>query len=142
MSMSDTQSRGNGLGDPLGAPVDEMNVPELRGKIMRMCGTRGRWYTPLDKDTLNSLYAYLTGSFHTDKKYLHASDHPKFKPRAVIVRDVAWQVGLADEGAPGGSQEWMGPVPELPDRLYKCELLHIIDQLEEKGDQRDWMGDD
>lgn len=120
---------------PLDKPVEEQTVAELRGTIARKAGKRTNWSTPLDKPTLNSVYAYLTGEFYTPKRALHDPDHYHFEPRAALLVGVVHEAGIGEP-----EDEWSFSRADQPDALRKPELRALHREMSERGDQRDWAG--
>jgi len=121
---------------PLDQPVGEMTNATKRGRIAKIVGTKTDWDTPLDKRTLNSVYAYLTGGFAVPRRAMFKPDHGKFADRKELLVGVVYAAGI---GQPEDS--WSPVVKESPDELRSDELEELIERLKEKGDQRDWTPD-
>lgn len=121
---------------PLDKPVGEMTNAEKRGKIARLVGTKTYWPTALDKDTLNSVYAALTGEFHTPHRAMYRPDHPEFVSRNEMLFSVVIESDIGGTG-----DDWGGPIEECPSMLRGEELEALIGVLRERGDQRAWTPD-
>lgn len=55
---------------------EDMTRADLRARIAFEIGCRTKSYTQLDTGTLNSLYAFKTGQFHTKTKALNTTRSP------------------------------------------------------------------
>lgn len=124
---------GNIPDSPLDKPRSEMNRAELRGKIARRAAVTTNWATPLDWNTLNSVYAYLTGEFYVPKSASHRPNHPDYKPRDDILLAVVHEAEIGEL-----SDEWSAAVDGQPQGLRKDELLELDRTMADRGDQRDW----
>lgn len=115
---------------PLDKPVPEMNRAELRGKIALKAGKRTNWSTPLDKGTLNAVYAYITGGYHTPKRALHRHDHSEFSPKEEILVAVVHECGIGEL-----DDDWSHTTEYTPDHLRRDELQSVYEKMQERGDQ-------
>jgi len=115
---------------PLDCPYGEMARFQLRGSIAVEAGKKTNWETPLTKETLNSVYAYLTGEYVIPKRALHNPDHPAFRPRQYILSTVVFEAAIGepqDEWSPvGGSQ---------PTELRRDELQTLREEMDSRGNQ-------
>jgi len=118
---------------PLDKDRSEQVVAELRGVVARKTGVRTDWSTPLDKETLNSVYAYLSGEFAVPKTALHKPQHPDFEDREHIL----WAV-VSAAGIGGPEDDWSQSTEYTPNSLRKDELKELIAAMNERGDRRDW----
>lgn len=102
---------------------------ELRGTIAREAGKRTRWDTPLDKETLNTVYAYLTGEYVVPKRALYKPDHPDHESRRVIALYVAEEVRLwGDDSEPYNYPSRKHVLPFNRDELVQIrEAMKAID---------------
>jgi hypothetical protein len=122
---------------PLDHDVEDRSVPALRGSVAKRAGTRTNWQTPLDKETLNSTYAHLTGGFYVPKAALHKPSHPMYADRKEILVNVASEARVLSSH---NSEDWRGERRFLPDQLRRAELLALVEEMSDRGDQREWAG--
>lgn len=124
---------------------DEMNRAELRGSIVREVGKNREWHTPLTKDTLNSIIAYLTGRWYIPKKALNRPDHNDFATRQEVLEAVVWEVPISvmaetdDDGEledEDGLDKWSHPELRSPDQLRRDELQELREEMSDRTDQR------
>jgi hypothetical protein len=121
--------------EDLNQPVEEMTNAARRGRIAHIVGTKTYWETPLDKRTLNSVHAYLTGEFYTPPAALNTPDSPDFEPRADIMAAVVAESDIADP------ELWAGEGGPAPRGFRSHELVALIEELNERGDNRSWTND-
>lgn len=112
---------------------------ELRGTIAKRVGARTQWGTPLDKDTLNSVYAYLSGGFHVPPSALNKPEHPDFEDRKAVLIAVVSEARIL--GA-HNSGDWRGEREYLPSQLRRAELAALLTEMGKRGDQRGWLDDE
>lgn len=151
MAMSeaeDVQYRESKFADlSLDKEYGEMNRAELRGSIVREVGKNRYWHTPLTKDTLNSIFAYLTGRWYIPKKALRRPDHNDFASRQEVLEAVVWEVPISvmaehtddDEDVDedeDGLDKWSHPELRSPDQLRRDELQELREEMSDRTDQR------
>jgi len=119
--------------EDLDQSVEKMTNAAKRGRIAKLVGCKTSWDSPLDKRTLNSVYAYLTGEFFCPRAALHKPDDPRFESKTEI------QVAICVEADIGEPDRWIanGPRP-TPQGFRSAELAALIETLTERGDQRSW----
>lgn len=113
------------------APLEDMTAAELRTRIARDVGALTNPMTALDKGTLNSIYAYLTGEFYIPKSALDRYDSVRWKSRSEVLRAVLVEAGLDDIYARGPDYD--------PDYLRVEELRRLAAIIHNRTDQRDWV---
>jgi hypothetical protein len=122
--------------DDLAQPVEEMTNAARRGRIAHIVGCKTNWESPLDKRTLNSVHAYLTGEFYTPPGALNTPESPDFEPRADIMVAVAAEADIADP------ESWaVDGESTMPKGFRSHELVALIEELKERGDRRSWTND-
>lgn len=106
-------------------PIHRLRMRDARVFIAREVGVNATPRTPLDKHTLNSLYAYLTGEFIvTPEMVLH--------PKSPNIEDVRYEVAMEM-----GFRQFPDPAEEL--KTFRLgELRAIAKWLRENPDQREW----
>lgn len=114
------------LSDPETTPTRA----DLRQKIAVMAGCRTNADTPLDKGTLNSVHAYLTGEFYYPPDAEHKRDDPRWVDRHSVLVEV---VHRSEVGEP--EDVWSGLEGEPPTELRRPELLTLAEQMDDK---REW----
>jgi len=108
----------------------EMTCAELRGSILRATGKTGRWRTPLTKDTLNSIYAYLTGEYVVSKLALDNPDHPEYHPRQYILTALVHEVPIGEP-----RDEWSSTSGDQPSQLRRDELQTLREEMADRDNQ-------
>lgn len=87
----------------------------------------------LNKTTLNSIHAYITGSFAYPPMVRHRENNPDYKSRPEVRRDVALEV------FPESMEDrWRQETDALPSQYSKNELHNIAAYLHNNPDQREW----
>lgn len=114
---------------PLDRDYDDMTASHLRGSIAVEVGKNTNWDTHLTKDTLNSVYAALTGEYAVPKRDLHRPNSPEFRDRRTILRMVVVEAGI---GSP--EDEWSVPEDE-PSHLRRDELQTLREEMADRGNQ-------
>lgn len=141
---------------------DESTRQQLRDKIAVMVGCRNKG-VPLNKSTLNSVYAYLTGEFYFPPRVRHRPDEPEFEPRDDVFVAVAEAAGIADIDEGGDTNEsggdddadsddeddadgeddaddgWRTDEGNRPQEFRKDDLRTIAETINQTDDQRDWV---
>lgn len=117
--------------------VEEPTGRDLRVEICGRAGTNQSAYasTTLANNTLNSVYAYLTGEFSVSPKRVHGAGS---KPR----EDVARECGLGDWAEKFSDWEETGSWGEDNESMptfTKDDLESILAEMDKRGDQRDWV---
>lgn len=111
-----------------------MEIPEQREEIIERLGVKEDPGTELSKSALNSLHAFLTGTFVIKPRNLFA---PEAESRGEILFRIANETGLTDytehyvDNELDGEKEYR--------ELNKGELATILSEMDD-GDQRDWSG--
>jgi len=121
-------------GEALDQPIEEMMNATKRGRVAKIVGAKTNWHTPLDKRTLNSVYAYLTGGFAVPRRALFKPDHSEYADRKELLIGVVYSASI---GHP--EDRWSPVVSESPDQLRSDELEELIERLKETDDQRAWI---
>lgn len=130
--MSDGEYREAGTGGlSLDKRDDEMTRQELRGSILAELGYNEPWYTPLSKRALNSLHAYLTGSYYVPKWALYRPDHAKYAPRREVLLAVVWLVPIGEP-----EDRWSPVTSGYPSELRRDELQTLREAMDDTVDQR------
>ena len=121
--------------------VDDLTRAELRLAIQAKAGKRGKSHTPLTKETLNSVYAALTGEYSVEPRYLHRPDTEEFKPAHIVLDNVVIEAGIAD--GPDDPRWGGGSYAEMPDQLNLDELRQLYEEMQKRGNQmvKGMMGD-
>lgn len=114
---------------PLDKNYDDMTARELRGSIAREVGKNANWDSALTKDTLNSVYAALTGEYFVPKRDLNRPDAPDYHPRKTILRGVVYeaQIGTPVDGWSVGDGQ--------PSQLRRDELQALREEMADRGNQ-------
>ena len=121
----------------LDGDTESLTIPDLRQKIAVQVGCRTQAHTPLDKSTLNSIYAYLTGEFAYPRRARHRVNHPAYCPRHEVLRGVVIEAGLGEP-----EDGWSASVAGNPRALRRDELLKLAEHLRDTEDKRTWMQED
>lgn len=126
-------------------PTVEKNCPELRLAIARRAGTRTTDSCGLDKNTLNSVYAYLTGEFYLPRYTYHRPEHPEFVSRKKVLYAVAHEAEVDTLGADVAEDEdvesdWARPLEAAPRELRRADLYDLLTEMKQRDDQREWTG--
>lgn len=113
-----------------------MKTPEIRMEICRLAGTNQTHYHGLEKRTLLSVYAYLTGELPCRPALLYTDRAPTCQELRL---DIAIQCYST---APKIMNEWIkhddyANIGRNPFR--KRELQPILETMQERDDQRDWL---
>lgn len=120
----------------LDGDTSDLTRSDLRQKIAAYAGHRPRPDTPLGKETLNSVYAYLTGEFYYPPAAANRPDHVDFSSRKDVLVAVVYNSGIGEE-----ADEWSRSVnkqEDMPDALRRDELLTLAEKMKDTKDQRDW----
>lgn len=125
MSESDDKSGSAVPASPLDDDLEDMTRAQLRGYIAREVGKRTNWETPFDKDTLNSIHAYLTGSYYVSKRVLHKPDHPDWASRKAILCAVVFRSPIGEP-----DDEWSQSEDSSPGELRWSELRTLAERVD------------
>ncbi len=124
--------------------IDLMNAEEthtraeLRQKIGVLLGRRQRGKSPLHITTLNSAYAYLTGEFYIEPRYIDTefSPGPDRIRWAVVIQAINQGCDL-ESYIPDPGDGRQGDDPTRP--LRRAELEKLALHLKGSEDQRGWL---
>ena len=114
--------------------MDDPTCWQLRSAIAARVGRRQAMYSNLNKGTLNSVHAYLTGSFAVPKQVVNRPDAPDWQPRTVVLNAVVWVADLDPSGVnyqPYGKRR--------PNQLRKSGLKQLAHTMYAQDDSRDWL---
>lgn len=139
------RSQVGGMDETARELVSEHTTDELGREINTKAGFKWRTGGIIGKEALNSVYAHLTGKFHTPRrdinrhttKLVEDDEGNIFKKREKLVTSKDIRMAIAAEV---GFEYPHDPERDC-ERFNKAERAMILAEMEKRGNQRDWLED-